>query len=216
MLNIIDNPDGEKHKITFQSGLSDWIYPNRRVGRAKHTWAGETLKQIWEEIRVDDRRWRNTTLNLQREDIRSRIRELARTEEEKEKKKKRGREAEEEEEEVEEQIPIAYFVYDREERNRGYVRNHSTNERRRNEFQSGGFLRTVRETGTSNDANSERSRNRLLYTDQSDYTTATRRNTGTGAASSNQPNTFLNGGFLRTVRNTGTGAASSNLTNFTH
>ncbi len=53
MLNIIDNPNGEKHKITFQKDLDDWIYPNRRVGAPKHTWAKEALKQIWEEIRAE-------------------------------------------------------------------------------------------------------------------------------------------------------------------
>ena len=180
MLNIIDNPDGEKHKITFQKGMSDWIYPNRRRGAPKHTWAGETLKQIWEEIRIDDRRWRNTTLNLEREDIRRRISELARTEEEKEKKKKRNREAEEEEENEEEQIPIAYIIYDREERNREYVQNQSTNETTRNEFRSGGFLRTVRETGTG--AASSNQSNTFL----NGGFLRTVRETGTGAASSNQ------------------------------
>jgi len=83
---------------------------------------------------------------------------------------------------VEEQIPIAYFVFDREERNRRYVRNHSTNERRRNEFQSGGFLRTVRETGTG--AASSNQPNTFL----NGGFLRTVRDTGTGAASSNQSN----------------------------
>ncbi len=50
MLNIIDNPEGTQHKITFQRNMDDWIYPNRRRGAPKHTWAKETLKQTWEEI----------------------------------------------------------------------------------------------------------------------------------------------------------------------
>ncbi len=46
MLNIIDNPEGEQNKITFQKNIDDWIYSNRRAGAPKHTWAKETLTQI--------------------------------------------------------------------------------------------------------------------------------------------------------------------------
>ncbi len=84
MLNIIDNPEGTQNKITFQRNMDDWIYPNRGRGAPKHTWAKETLKQIWEEIRADDRQWRNVELDLSRADIRGNIEELARREEEKE------------------------------------------------------------------------------------------------------------------------------------
>ncbi len=75
MLNIIDNPEGEQNKITFQRNMDDWIYLLRRRGAPKHTWAKETLKQIWEKIRADDKQWRNVELDLRRADIREKIKE---------------------------------------------------------------------------------------------------------------------------------------------
>ncbi len=80
MLNIIDNPEGTQHKITFQRNMDDWIYPDRRRGAPKHTWAKEALKQIWEEIRADNRQWRHVELDLSREDIGKEIEELAKRE----------------------------------------------------------------------------------------------------------------------------------------
>ncbi len=42
-----------------------------------HTWARKATEHLWEEIRSKENTWRNITLDLGREDIRTKIKEFA-------------------------------------------------------------------------------------------------------------------------------------------
>ena len=66
-------------QTTLKDGTNyPYVLLNRRVGRPKETWADKALEQLWEEVRCSMPVWRNTPLNLDREDIRHQLKEYAR------------------------------------------------------------------------------------------------------------------------------------------
>ncbi len=77
LLKTLNEPSGEPYKITFQSELQDWTYPNRRRGAPKHTWARKALEALWEEARRGRQEWRSVELNRNREDVKNSLKEDA-------------------------------------------------------------------------------------------------------------------------------------------
>ena len=77
LARVINNPETPHNKVTFQRELQDWVYPGRRRGAPKHTWARKALEALWEEARVGKPEWRSVELNRNREDVRNRLKEYA-------------------------------------------------------------------------------------------------------------------------------------------
>ena len=74
---IIHNDTDLRNQVTFEKNIEERIYPNRRVGRPKETWATAAVKELWEGIRNRNPRWRYTTLNTENTDIIHEIKETS-------------------------------------------------------------------------------------------------------------------------------------------
>ena len=70
--------------MAFQENLTPRIYGNRRRGAPKHVWARKALEDLWEDIRGRQIGLLTTSLNTNREDVVTHIKDYARQMEEQE------------------------------------------------------------------------------------------------------------------------------------
>ena len=63
-LRIIRKESSNLHSITFaQNTFSKRIPKNRRVGRPRQNWTEETMKEIWEQIKIQQIEYKYVTLD---------------------------------------------------------------------------------------------------------------------------------------------------------
>ena len=90
-LKIIADSNSPIYKISFSGGkLRKYIRPNRRSGKPRMSWTEETIREIWNEIKIGNTKYKYAQFKPEDEDMHNLIIEHAKKETRKKKVAQEG------------------------------------------------------------------------------------------------------------------------------